>query len=321
MQTRVESYRDAARRGAQWLLSQQNSDGSFLGPDLQADVYHKAPYALGLTGYALEANRLLNWIKAHDLAADGRLHHFDAGLALYKTNWICQGAHRLARFDISAPVMRYILQCQAPCGGFFQVVEGNEYVEPVCTSWAGVSTIYAGRLEIAIQAARCLASMIDQQPDETRFYCWLTPEGQLVTEDAPLPAGVSFLDARSPQQAYYNPGIACLFLTRLYLATNSAEFLNSAQRLFELSLGWAEDAYAYPTAGKSAVAAANLYLITGDERARDAACSMGDYLVQEQSEEGWWRNPHSDGMIVRLDHTAEFVAFMSEIAATLGSTL
>ena len=46
--------------------------------------------------------------------------------------------------------------------------------------------------------------------------------------------------------------------------------------------------------------------------------SKGDYLVRSQDEEGWWRNPHADDMIVRLDHTAEFVVFLTDIAATLG---
>src|SRR5438128_1639719 len=139
MTPNVQQYLNAARRGAEWLISQQNPDGSFVRPDLQADVYHKAPYALALSGHPIEANRLLEWIKANDLGADGELRHFDASLALYKSNWICQGAHRLARFDISYPAMRAIRRCQAPCGGFFQVAAGNDYVEAVCTASAGMS--------------------------------------------------------------------------------------------------------------------------------------------------------------------------------------
>jgi len=311
-------YLQAARRAAEWLVGQQHDDGSFVGPDLQADVYHKAPYALAITGHAVEAERLLNWIAAHDLGDDGRLHHFDAGLALYKTSWICQGAYRTGRFDLARPVLEYVLRCQTPCGGFFQVVEGNAYVEPVCTAWAGLCAVYGGRLDAAGRAARSLIAMTDQQPDPERFYYWMTPEGRPVTAEAPLPEGAPFVDATQRAQPYYCPGIAGLFLLRMYRATGEKDCLEAAARLFEFSLRCADDAYAYPTAGKSAVAAALLYAISGDQRAREAACSLADYLVREQHPEGWWRNPHADGMVVRLDHTAEFIVFLTEVAATLG---
>jgi len=315
----VGPYLEAAHRAAEWLIAQQNPDGSFISPELQADVYHKAPYALAITGHALEAERLLGWMKTNDLAEDGRLRHFDPGLALYKTSWVCQGAFRTGRFDLARPVLSYILRCQAPCGGFFQVVEGNAYVEPVCTAWAGLSAIYGGRLDVAEGAARCLMAMTDRQPDASRFCFWMTPDGRLVTPDAPLPGGAPFVDARQPEQPYYCPGIASLFLGRMYRASGQGEYVDAAMRLFEFSLGCADDAYAYTTAAKSGVAAALLYTITGDRRAQAAACRLADYLVREQHPEGWWRNPHADGPTIRLDHTAEFIAFITEIAATLGA--
>lgn len=318
MTPNIEQYLKSAQRGAEWLMAQQNPDGSFIRLGLQADVYHKAPYALAIAGHPVEAQRLLNWIKANDLQESGDLRHFDDGLGLYKTSWICQGAHRLARFDLSLPAMRHILRCQAPCGGFFQAARSNEYVEPVCTAAAGMSALYTRHLEAATRAAECLIAMADQQPDESRFYFWMTPDGRLVTEESPLRGNAPFVDATKTQQAYYCPGMACLFLTRLYLAMGCQDHLTAAGRLFEFSLRCAEDRYAYPTAGKSAVGAALYFTITGDERARDAAIEFADYLVREQSPEGWWRNPHDDGMIVRLDHTAEFVVWLSEIAANLG---
>jgi hypothetical protein len=317
MDPKLLSYVDAARRAADWLLSQQNPDGSFIREDLQADCYHKAVLACGLTGHLIAANRLLNWIKAHDLQPDGRLRHFDLGLALYKTSWVCQGAHRLARFDISRPVMRYILRCQAPCGGFYQVVEGSPYVEPVSSAWAGTAAVFCGHIEAAEKTAACMIAMADQQPDPSRFYFRMSPDGRLATEENPIDGGAPFVDATKTQQAYYCPGIACLFLARLHMATGDPAWLAGAQRLFEISLGFAEDRYAYPTAGKSAVGAATLYLLTGDERAREAALTFGDYLLAQQSPEGWWANPHNQGLLTRLDHTAEFIIWLTEIAGAL----
>jgi len=316
MHAKVASYLAAARLGADWLLTQQNPDGSFVKPDLQADIYHKAVLALGLTGHAPEAQRLLTWIKANDLQEGGKLRRFDDGLALYKTSWICQGAHRLGRFDLSAPVMEYILSCQAPCGGFSQTRELNQYVEPVCTAWAGVCSIYMGRMDAALRAADCLARMVVTQPDPMRFYFHMTPEGELLTDD-----GAPFVDAHATQQAYYCPGIAHQFFMRLHLATGDAAYLKLAEDLFEFSLRCAEDRYAFPTAGKSAVAAALQHMVTGDLRARDAACELADYEVGTQSAEGWWRNPNADNTIIRLDHTAEFVVWLTDIAGILGGTL
>ncbi|MBP8951960.1 MAG: hypothetical protein KBI47_06195 [Armatimonadetes bacterium] len=310
MQDRIRRYLDAAARGADYLLSMQNPDGSFIREDLQADVYHKAPQALLLTGHPAAANRLLEWVKRNDLREGGRLHHFDAGLALYKTNWLCQGAHRMGRFDISMPVMRFILKCQAPCGGFYQWPEMTTVIEPVCSAWGGMTSLYMGHVPAAQKAGQFLRSMLEQQPDTRRFYVQTDAEGAL-NLDGP------FVDADQPGQAYYCPGIAALFCIRLHLATGDEDALDTGMRLLLFQMNCADDAFAYPTAGKSAVAAATLYAVLGDTRARDAACSMGDYLVSEQSAEGWWRNPHSDSTVVRLDHTAEFVVFLSEIAAML----
>jgi hypothetical protein len=262
---------------------------------------------------------VVNWIKAHDLQADGRLRHFDAGLALYKTAWACQGAHRLARLDISRPVMGYILRCQAPCGGFFQVAEGNAYVEPVCSSWAAMALLLGGYVDAAERAAECLLAMVAQQPDPGRFYYWMSPEGRLATAENPIEGAAPCVDATQTQQAYYCPGIACLFLARLHMATGAAAYLEGAQQLFEISLGFAEDRYSYPTAGKSAVGAATLHLLTGDERARRAALEFGDYLLAQQSPEGWWANPHGQSLLIRLDHTAEFIIWLSEIAGALAT--
>ncbi|NPV48471.1 MAG: hypothetical protein HPY69_16145 [Armatimonadetes bacterium] len=313
----LDRYREAAHRGTQWLLSRQNADGSFIRDDLQADVYHKGAYALAVTGHTLEAHRLLNWIRREALGADGRPRHFDQGLALYKTSWIYQGAHRLGRFDISYPVVRYILRCQAPGGGFFQVVEGNEYVESLCTGWAGVACLYGGELAAARRCAEHLIAQVRQQPTTGRFYFRTTPEGQLlVAEDDPLTA---FIDGSRPGQGYYFPGMACLFLCRYHQATRDEAALTAAKWLMDASLTWAEDSYASMPSGKSALGAAVYYSITGDAAARDAAVRFADYVVARQRPEGAWDNPASDSGIVLLDHTAEMIVWLSEIAATLGA--
>ncbi|MBI2299026.1 MAG: hypothetical protein HYU66_08810 [Armatimonadetes bacterium] len=309
----VQRYLTAARRGVAWLLAQQQEDGSIGSPDLHADVYHKAGYAFGITGHPDAAYRLYDWIVRHDLQPDGALRHHDPGLALYKTNWTLQGALRMARFDLAKPVMRYVLTRQAPCGGFFQNATEERFIEPVCTAWAGVSAIYNGERDAAAAVVGCFASMLEQQPDADRFYYRMTPSGELITEGELA----ACLEAAKTRQAYYCPGIALLFLVRQHLATGDPAVLALAQRLFDATLRLGEDGYRYVTAAKGGVAAAILQAVTGDARALAAATSLGDYLAAEQTDEGWWANPYDQGLITRLDHTAEFICFLSETAANL----
>ncbi len=315
----LKHYHDTSLRGAEWLLQQQNDDGSFIRPDLQADVYYKAAYALGITGHPVEANRLLDWIKQHRLREAGEIIHFDNHQATYKNSWICQGAHRLGRFDISCPVMQHILRCQAPCGGFFQLASGNDQILLTCSPWAGLAALYMGHREAADRTVVFLVSCLEQQPDHNRFYCWASPEGRLVTEANPISGQAPYLDMTQTRQPYYIFGLPFLFLIRHHLATGSKESFEAARRYFELQLRCAEDAFSYLTSGKSAVAAAIYYTLTRDERALDAACQQADYLAQMQQPDGMWTVPWDDNWINRLDATAEFTVFMSEIPATLNS--
>lgn len=309
----VERYRAAAARGVEWLMGHQHDDGSIGPPEVLADVYHKAGYALGITGHGDRAHRLIDWIVTHDLQPDGDLRHFDQGLSLYKTSWACQAAHRLARFDLSYPVMEFIATRQAPCGGFYHNRDEERYVEPVCSAWGALTAVYHGRVEAAARTVSCCRTLLDQQPEPRRFYTRLTPAGELIREGEL----VAFLDGDQERQAYYCPGIAMLFLARYHLATGSQEALDTAMGLFEATGRLAGDAFRYVTAAKGGVATAILYRLTGERRCLEAALSLGDYLAAEQTGEGWWCNPYHDGIIVRLDHTAEFIVFLSEIAANL----
>jgi len=313
MKEQAARFAQAARRAAEWLLSQQKPDGSFTPPECGADSYYKVPYALAVTGHPTEANRLLNWTKSHDLLPTGELRLTSGGLALYKHSWMLQGAVRLARFDLVRPLGEYVLRCLAPCGGFFQSPHGNETVEPACLGWGGMAMVYLGQMELARRAGDALGRMLEQQPVPRRFHFLLKPDGQLVLGDSG-----TFLDFTKPGQVYWRIGIPFLFVVRLYLATSDKRYLETAQRLFELQHGGAADAFAHPGSGKSGLAAAILYSVTGDQRAADAACREAEFLLSIQQPEGWWASSPNDGLGIRLDYTGEFTVFLTEMAATLG---
>jgi len=314
MRSQAGEFLDAAQRAAEWLISQQKDDGSLSPPEEGADRYYKVPYALAVTGHATEANRLLGWTKTNDLPSDGGLKLTSGGLALYKHSWMLQGAIRLARFDLVRPLGEYVLRCLAPCGGFFQVPEGNEFVEPACLGWGGLAMVYLGQLELARGAGNAIGSMLDQQPDPSRFYFMLTPSGELIVGEQD-----TFLDLTQPDQVYWRAGIPALFLTRLYLATDDERYLNMAQRILDLQHCAAADAFSHPGSGKSGLASAVVYSITGDQRARDAAYREGEFLLSIQHADGWWASPGAGDpdLGAQLDYTGEFTVFLTEMAAAL----
>lgn len=313
----LSNYQRAAHKGANWLLTQLQPDGCFIRPGLKADVYHKAVTAFTLTGHAREAFGIVDWAKKHDLQRDGELRHYNLQYALYKSSWLVQGAHRIGRFDLSVPAMKNILRWQTPCGGFYEAPRDTRCVETVCASWAGTAAIYLGHIEAARRVGDCLIRLLDQQPDENKLYCLLTPRGKLITKGD----GIVCLDARQKNQRYYYPGLMMLFLARLYLATSEKKYLRAAQALFDFNWRSASDAFANTMSGKTAVASAILYTVTRDRRALIAARRQADFLVAQQNPRGWWRNPLENDLITHLDHTAEFVVFLTEIAAILGSSV
>ena len=303
MKEKIESYLKASQRGSEWLVSKQQEDGSIT----KAEVYYKVPYALGVTGRTVEANKLISWIKSDILKNNGDMNH-----NTYKNSWIAQGAHRLARFDLSLPAISYILKTQALCGGFCATDDTSQIVEPIYTAWGGLCAIYVNRLDEACKAGDCFVEMVKQQPDKMKFYYNMASDGRLLTDSG-------FIDATKPKQIYYNLGITMIFLMRLYMATLEKNYLSSAQEIFEFTLRCADDAYRTPPSGKSGLGCALLYHITGDKRARDKAMELADYLLEIQHPAGTWGFSINDPFETLVDITAEFTVFTTEIAATLAS--
>ena len=312
--SQIDSYVRAAQKGVAWLVEQQNADGSVGPPEHLATFCYKSPYALAVTGHAVEANRLVSWMKANMLDEDGELGAAAGeGFPTYRVSWITQGAYRLARFDVSAPFVRWLAARQAPCGAL-RPHPDSDYVDTICT-WGAMALVYAGRLDAAGRAADSVLSMIDQQPDDAKFYHTMTPDGTLRTSGD----GAAFLDITQPGQGYYHLGIPMLLLVRLYLATGDTGHLATAMKLYELSERCAADAYAHTSAAKSMVAAAILYAITGQERMRARAVEQADFLLSIQDARGWWTLAGNDEVGIKIDATAEFAIFLTEAAATLGA--
>ena len=328
----IQRFLEAAGRGIEWIAAQQRADGSFCGPEDGVASYYKIPYALAVTGHQRDALRLLEWVVKHNFTAEGdfraperkaREPAHDAWPA-YSNAWLIQGAHRVGRWDVSLRGAEFLLRLQVPAGGFYALDGETRYLEPVCTSWGGLAALATGHVEAACRAGELLTRLVAAQPDPERFYSRMDTEGNLVTD---VPDGADlfyYVDATQRRQIYFNPGIALIFLCHLYYATREERYLSACREIFLFTERCADDVHRFPPSGKLGVGCALLHTITGSPEARRAAVRVGEYLVETQTSEGFWRLPDEglysslkdrDGFEIRLDVAAEFTAFLAEIAS------
>jgi len=314
MDERLRLYREAARKAVLYQIGYQEEDGGYIWDGYAVDAFHKQAYSWGLAGYAENAHRLLTWVRDSRLQPDGRLAAYNSDV--YKHSWFFQGAHRLARFDLTYPVMSFLLSCQAPCGGFPHF-EGDANLRSLATCCTGLSALYFGRLDVAQRCAHWAISVLQQQPDESRFYYCTTRDGRLVTPEIDA-ARALCIDTTKPKQDYWEVGLPLQLMCKLYQATGIGTYLDYAKRFFEFKLRCHEDAFTFVGSGKSSLGAAWYYLCTGDRRARDAACAFADFLLETQYPEGGWRDENEpDILLIYIDHAAEFSIWLQEIVATL----
>jgi len=332
MNSRCETYLESARRATRWIVDRQKRDGSLFDVEAGIGGYYKVPYALGIAGFATEAARLLRWVRAHHFTPEGDFRapsrkatlSFHEDWPAYGNSWLVQGAHRLGQFDLSFGGAKFLLSLQAPCGGFQSTEAGKPFVDCLSTSWAGLAELTVGHLESAAAAAECLRRLVAGQPDPTRFYFRMTTDGELTT-DVPEGAALGYyVDAQLPQQIYFHPGIAMVFLCRWHLATGDGPSLDAARAIFDFTERCRDDVYAFPPSGKLGLGCALLASITGEAGPQQAAEAVGDYLVRTQGDDGTWilpdvevyrmiENKHDPELVT--DVAAEFATFLSEIAA------
>lgn len=329
-----ERYLQSARRAARWIVDRQRPDGSFFDVEAGVGGYYKVPYALAAAGFVPEAMRLFDWVRAHHFTAEGDFRapsrkatlDFHEDWPMYSSAWLIQGAHRLGRFDLSFRGAEFLLGYQAACGGFHAPDRENSAIDTLGTSWAGLAELTVGNLDAARSAVRCIEGLVSQQPDPTRFYFRVTPEGTLVTD---VPDGAElgyFVDSSRDQQIYFHPGIALVFLCRWHQATAEASALEAGRTIFDFTQRCQDDVYRFPPSGKLGFGSALLASITGNAKAGEAARSVADYLVSTQGDDGCWVLPDvaiyeivedKQDPEILLDVTAEFTAFLCEIAVLL----
>jgi hypothetical protein len=313
MGDQFEAYRKAAVRAVESQLGYQAADGGFIWEGYAPDAYHKQCYSWTLSGFVEPAQKLMTWVKADRLQADGQLKEYAGDV--YKHAWLFHGAHRIGRFDVSYPVMDWLRSVEAPCGGLPHMA-GEPYCRILSTCMAGLGAIYAGDMAFAERIAEWTMGVLAQQTDDARFYYRTTPHGRLITpkvEDDAL-----FIDTAQPGQPYWEVGLPIQLMLRLAMATGDATWIERARPFLDFMYLCAEDKFTFAGSGKSALGAAMFYLLTGDKKARGSALTYGDHLVATQLDNGGWHDPAEPNMLVTfVDHAAEFAVWLQELASII----
>jgi len=66
----LATYRQACRKGTDWLLNLMNQDGS-IGPAQERLYYYRVPWAFALMGEITAASRVLDWVHRHMFSPEG----------------------------------------------------------------------------------------------------------------------------------------------------------------------------------------------------------------------------------------------------------
>jgi len=330
----LDQMHTAAMRGVAWILAQQRADGAFCDPDAGVGAYYKVPSTLAVAGEWRAAQRLLQWVAEHHLTAAGDFRAAERkaqepiheSWPAYANAWLIQGAQRVGRWDIARQGMAFLQTLQLPSGGYYALDGDTQFLEPVGTSWGGLSALMTGHLAAAQQAGDCLVRLVAQQPDPQRFYFRMDTAGDLITA---VPAGAAlntFVDAGQTKQIYYNPGIALIFLSHLYQATADERYLAAARTILAFTQRCAADVHRFPPSGKLGLGCALYHALTGDRTALQGAINVAEYLIETQGADGAWRLPNEEpyaslknreSFDVLLDITAEFAVFLLEMRARL----
>ena len=314
---KIQRYQQAGRRAVDFQLQFQQPDGGYIWDGYANDAFHKQAYSWQMSGEFARVQKLLNWVKAERLQPDGQLKEYNGDC--YKHSWFFQGAHRIGRFDLSYAVFDFLASCQTEAGGLPHF-QKDELTRSLATAWTGVSALLIGRMDVAQKAAQWCISMIEQQPEDDKFYCQMTRDGKLVTlADNPQ---AQYIDFGKPKQAYWEVALPMQLFCRLHMITGEQRWLDLASACFELHFRFYDDRFTYVGSGKTSLACALYYLLTDDTRGRDAVCAFGDMLVETQYPEGGWRDEtEQDIPLIYIDHAAEFNVWLQEDSAILLSKL
>jgi hypothetical protein len=294
---------ETARRGVDWMLSQQGADGGWKALDkAPIDAYYKAAWAFNITGETAAAEKVLNYVKQNLLQSDGDLlPRNDAWYVnvhyQYCNAWVATGAQKQGRYDVSMPALKFLLTQQDPThGGFYsQKSTGGEKKrsDTMSSGISGIALLATGQIDAARKLAEHFQWIAGLQPEpQIKFYLTVGPNGQLVTE---FPADEAFwrvVDTKQKDQCWYAVGLPFTFSTLLNQATGDAKYADLAKWYFDFQ-SRCVNPWDGGSSGKAGWGCSVLYRATGEERYRDIALQVAKNQQETQLPDGSfaWKTP------------------------------
>jgi len=325
----MEKYKRSADMGLDWLLQKLKNDGSY-GPTVNdLACYYKSPYLYYISGRIAAAKRILNHIQQTFMQANG---DFKTSVDIksengafveywaYTNGWITLAAQKMGCFDIAYPAYRYLRSFYHTKNGGFTTQnpygESSNIVDAFTTAHLGLTSLYFGEIERAQGAGNLLQRFISLQPElKSGFYLRMNDNGQLVTEYSEETALFHRVSAAEPDQAYFMIGYPIAFLGKLYMATGTSDYLDTAIRYLDFALGCHRSIRAFHFSHKVAWGAAIISGLTKEAKYSDFAESIVDYLLSIQDASGAWLN--SEPASTCFDQTAEIAIWLREISTEL----
>lgn len=328
---RLAAYRDARRRGVNWVLGHLNRDGS-LGDPTTGFSYYRAPWTFTATGETEAAAAVCEWIRRNLVTPDGRidgpLRVFDEW-ATYRDATLVVGAHMAGQYDLSHGLWPGIMAVRDPGSGIFpnDRLPGGGTGDSLDVTGGGPGCGFAalavGDMETAHGIARFLARLWDAQPAlPQRFYhAWSRPRQTIITESDPefVPAIMVIDNQLDASQYWFWGGICAAFLGRLWLADPRPDYLDLARRYQAYAMASTDAQFGYPAACKGSWGSSILYQITGEEQYRAYTYRMGDWYVERQEPAGWWHPLEENSLGDVIEVTLEFVMHLDTLIAGLAS--
>lgn len=326
LEQKLEQYREAQRKGVEYILKYANPDGS-IGPAKKAFLYYRTPWALASAGEIEAATKLCNWIREHQFGENGDfvgvtprpfVDHY-----LYMNALLVIGAHMLQQFDLSRKGIQYILSWPDPLsGGFynFGTPSGHSDKEDIpFNCGVGLACLMTGEIEAAERVAIWLQRMWSLQPElPDKLYFVFSAENQDLVTSFPLDEAKSYvLESQKPRQRFTVGGIGAAFLARLYMARPRPEYLRLAQAYQAFAINQTEQQFEVAQVCKVGWGAALLYQITKEEIYREWAIKVGDYFVRTQFSDGHWINNEPLTDLPEIEIGSEFLVYLDVIISSL----
>jgi len=311
----------AAELAFGWLKARLEQEEQWAVASLPLSVYYKVPYLFLITGHPEPCRLGLSWIRDNLLTAEGALLQVPAEegqripAAVRETAWVARTAHFSDRFEISYPVIGFLVSCQGcSTGGVYETVVGDHASDADVRSaaCAGLAFLEGGRLKEARRAGDFLAQTVMGQIDSKRFHVRVDTLGRPVTSYPGKDREHYVLSQARGKTDLSFLGMPMVFLNRLHLATGETEWLDAAADYFAIAERYAGHGWTSPGAGTVGWGAAALYDLTRRRLYYDAAEAVAQTLIKRLGRSGAYRTRREIDEAERIRLTAEVAICLTE---------